>query len=507
VNLETNERGQLQFQPSEVMPGIRNIIRQGSIYSITKVVLLMFSIVTFPIFTRVLSKEEYGLMHLITIVLMMAGLICSGDLKDAILRFYGECERKNELKLLISNTFTGSLLIAIVGYLLTVLVAFVMFEFGIISDDVFKIILISFLAIIAGNIITPIQTIYRVREEALKYNAVSLISKLMTTGLCITFVVYLSKGLYGLFVGQIIGEGLIATTLFIIFMKQYGFGMLSISLHHLKIFLKYSSPLIVNGIFSYLTNFGDRFLLAMYLGQSSVATYAVAYALPDYIQTAVILSLNMVLYPVIMNLWGKGKAKEAEGMLSNFLIIYVVIAIPMVFGLISLRYEIIEVLASEKYVQAAELITLLTLGIMIRGLEFPLAAGLYKVKRTDLIALVNIGGLIVNVVLNVILIPIYGLQGAAFATFGSYVAVLFVTYGLSRKYEKITINLREVMKFTAISISVSAVMLVALNFINMKPLGLVYDLSCKIVVGIFIYCCGVFIFVKKIERVDKKVGL
>jgi len=146
------------------MPGIRNIIRQGSIYSITKALLLMFSIVTFPIFTRVLSKEEYGLMHLITIVLMMVSLICSGDLKDAILRFYGECERRNELRLLISNTFTGSLLIAIVGYLLSVLVAFVMFEFGIISDFVFKIIVISFLAIIAGNIITPIQTFYRVRE-------------------------------------------------------------------------------------------------------------------------------------------------------------------------------------------------------------------------------------------------------------------------------------------------------------------------------------------------------
>jgi O-antigen/teichoic acid export membrane protein len=505
--LETNDGGQLQFRPSEVLPGIRNIIRQGSIYSITKVLLLMFSIVTFPIFTRVLSKEEYGLMHTITIVLMMVSLICSGDLKDAILRFYGECERKNELRLLISNTFTGSLLMAVVGYLLTVLVAFVMFKFGIISNDVFKLILISFLAIIAGNIVVPIQAFYRVREEALKYNAVSLISKLITTGLCITFVVYLSKGLYGLFVGQIIGEGLIAATLFIIFMKQYGFGTLSLSFHHLKIFLKYSSPLIVNGIFAYLTNFGDRFLIAMYLGQASVATYAVAYALPDYIQTAVILSLNMVLYPVIMNLWGKGKDKEAEVMLSNFLIIYVVIAIPVVFGLISLRYEIIEVLASKKYFQAAELITVLTLGMMIRGLEFPLAAGLYRVKRTDLIALLNMGGVIVNVGLNVILIPILSLQGAAFATLGSYLAILFVSYRLSSKYQKITINLREVMKFTAISMSISAVMFVAVNFINLKPLGLIYDLSCKIVVGIFIYCFGLFVFVKKIAKSDKKVGL
>lgn len=502
--METNDSGQLKIRPSEVMPGIRNIIRQGSIYSITKALLLMFSIVTFPIFTRVFSKEEYGLMHLITIVLMMVGLICSGDLKDAILRFYGECERKNELRLLISNTFTGSLLIGIVGYLLSVLVAFAMFEFGIISNDVFKLILISFLGIIIANIVGPIQAFYRVREEALKYNAVSLISKLITTGLCITFVVYLSKGLYGLFVGQIIGEGLIAATLFILFMKKYGLETLSISPSHLKIFLKYSSPLIVNGIFVYLANFGDRFLIATYLDQSSIATYAVAYALPDYIQTAVILSLNMVLYPVIMKLWGMGKDKEAEVMLSNFLIIYVVIAIPMVFGLISVRYEMIEVLASKKYVEAGGLITVLTLGIMIRGLEFPLAAGLYKVKRTDLIALVNIGGVIVNVVLNVILIPIFGLKGAAFATFGSYLAVLFVTYKLSSKYEKITINLREVIKFTAISISISAVMFVALNFINMKPLGLIYDLICKIVVGIFIYCCGVFVFVKTIKKFDKK---
>ena len=489
------------------MPGIGNIIRQGSIYSITNALLLMFGVVTFPIFTRVLSKEEYGLMHIITIVLIMATLICSGDLKDAILRFYGECERKNELRLLISNTFSGSLLISIAGYVLTVMVAFVMFIFRLISNDVFIIILIASLAIIARNIATPIQTFYRVREEALKYNAVSFIGKLFTTGLCITFVVYLSKGLYGLFVGQTIAEGLIAATLFIIFLKKHGLGTLSISPGHLKIFLKYSFPLVVNGIFAYLANFGDRFLIAMYLDQSSVATYAVAYALPDYIQTAVILSLNMVLYPAIMNLWGKGKDKEAEVILSNFLIIYVVITIPMVFGFVSLRNEIIEVLASRKYVQAAELITVLTLGIMIRGLYFPLAAGLYKEKRTNLIALVNIGGVIVNVVLNVILIPVFGLKGAAFATFATYVAVLFISYRLSNKYVKIGINFREVMKFTAISISISVVMFVALNFINMKPLGLIYELICKVVLGVLIYCCGMFFFVKKIERLDKKVEL
>jgi len=179
----------------------------------------------------------------------------------------------------------------------------------------------------------------------------------------------------------------------------------------------------------------------------------------------------------------------------------------MVFGFVSLRNEIIEVLASRKYVQAAELITVLTLGIMIRGLYFPLAAGLYKEKRTNLIALVNIGGVIVNVVLNVILIPVFGLKGAAFATFATYVAVLFISYRLSNKYVKIGINFREVMKFTAISISISVVMFVALNFINMKPLGLIYELICKVVLGVLIYCCGMFFFVKKIERLDKKVEL
>jgi len=117
------------------------------------------------------------------------------------------------------------------------------------------------------------------------------------------------------------------------------------------------------------------------------------------------------------------------------------------------------------------------------------------------------GGVIVNVGLNVILIPLFRLQGAAFATLGSYLAILFVSYRLSSKYQKITINLREVMKFTAISMSISVVMFVAVNFINIKPLGLIYDLICRIVVGILIYCCGVFVFVKNIEKWDKKMGL
>jgi O-antigen/teichoic acid export membrane protein len=308
-------------------------------------------------------------------------------------------------------------------------------------------------------------------------------------------------------VGQTIGEAIIAITLLALFLRKYGLTIVSISVLHLKRFLKYSVPLIVNGIFAHLSNVGDRYLIALFLGQSSVATYVVAYVLPDYLQTALILSLNMVLYPAIMNLWGKGKDEEAGGILSNFLIIYIGIAVPVVFGLYSIRYEVIEVLASSKYLQSAELIPLLTLGIMIKGLFFPLAAGLYKEKKTNLIALINTAGVIINGSLNVVLIPVLGLKGAALATFVTYLAILFISYRVSNKYERIVINFREVIKFTAISISISVIMFVALNFINMKPLGLIYELICKIVVGILIYCCGVFVFVKKIKKFDKKVGL
>lgn len=485
------------------MLGIRNIIRQGSIYAVTNVLLLMFSVVTFPIFTRIFSKEEYGLMNLLTITLTMASLVCSGDLKDAILRYYGEFEQKGEVGTLMSNTFTGSLLISVIGYLLSVGVSYALFQLNIISGDVFTIIIISFLAIIAGNIITPIQTFYRVREEAVKYCAVSVIGKLFTTGLLIAFVVYLSHGIYGLFVGQTVAQGIVAAILFVIFVKKYGLKMVSISAGHLKTFLKYSLPLVVNGMFAYLANFGNRFLIALFMGQSSVATFVVAYVLPDYLETAVILSLNMVLYPSIMNLWGKGKDEEAEEILRKFLFIYIAIAIPIVFGLYSIRYEVIEVLASEKYLESAELIAVLTLGIMTRGLYFPLAAGLYKEKKTNLIALVNIGGVTVNVLLNVILIPVLGLKGAAFATFIAYLAVLFISYCLSRRYARIYINFREVMKFAAIAILVSVIMCVALNFISMKPLGMIYELICKIVAGVSIYGCGVYVLVRKVRSLIK----
>jgi len=487
------------------MPGIKSILKQSSIYSTTQVLLLMFSLITFPIFTRLLSKEEYGLLNIVTITLTMVTLLCSGDLKDAILRFYGECEGKDEIRILISNTFTGSLLISMVGYLLSVVAAFVLFELRLIPNNVFKIIVISFLAIIARNVLTPIQTFYRVREEALKYNAISFISKLLTTTLCIIFVAYLSKGLYGLFIGQTVGEGIVAIVLLFLFLKKYGLAILSISAQHLKIFLKYSLPLVVNGIFVYLSNFGDRYLIALFLDQSSVATYVVAYVLPDYLQTAIILSLNMVLYPAIMNLWGKGRDQEADVMLSNFLIIYIVIAIPIIFGLFSVRYEIIEVLASKKYLQSAELIAVLTLGIMMKGLYFPLAAGLYKEKKTKLIALVNVAGVFINVVLNIVLIPVLGLKGAAFATFVSYFGVLVISYRLSNRYKKINMDFKKVASFTAIAITISLVMFLVLNFINVKPLGLICGLICKILVGILIYCGGVLIFIKRVRKQSEKL--
>jgi O-antigen/teichoic acid export membrane protein len=79
------------------------------------------------------------------------------------------------------------------------------------------------------------------------------------------------------------------------------------------------------------------------------------------------------------------------------------------------------------------------IGTMMQGLSFPLSAGLYLRKKTNVIALIVISIAIINLVLNYFFIPVFGIMGSAYTTLVSYFIVLFIGLKISNRFLKVPI--------------------------------------------------------------------
>ena len=158
---------------------------------------------------------------------------------------------------------------------------------------------------------------------------------------------------------------------------------------------------------------GDRFLLQYYLGAEQVATYSVGYNLASYAQSlhcsAAKLSSNPNLYETLGSKWRKRRSR----FFVQISALFCMMAIPIIFGLVAVGRETIILLASSKYENSSEIIPYVITGIMLSGAYFPMLAGLFLYKKTKIIAYLIIVAAVLNVALNVMLIPVYGINGAA----------------------------------------------------------------------------------------------
>ena len=105
---------------------LQSIFKQSFFYLGGEIAIIASGLISFPIFTRILSKEAYGIMSLIGVTLFLAETVFSGGLRHAMQRFYGELKKKQQdsTLLIIATTFYGSLLLSAVGIIILVFIVF-----------------------------------------------------------------------------------------------------------------------------------------------------------------------------------------------------------------------------------------------------------------------------------------------------------------------------------------------------------------------------------------------
>jgi len=188
-------------------------------------------------------------------------------------------------------------------------------------------------------------------------------------------------------------------------------------------------PLMAAEISWVVLDSGDRFFIQHYLGAQALGFYAAAYGIAIYLQDVLMQPLQLALFPICMRVWNTEGKKATQDFLSRSLDHFILVAVAVVCVAIVTSRDVIVLLASRKFQQAHSLLPFLVIGLVLSAVTIFFRPGLMIHKRASKIAVATFYASILNIALNVVLLPRIGLVGAAIATTVSYGGiVLFLAY-------------------------------------------------------------------------------
>jgi O-antigen/teichoic acid export membrane protein len=253
----------------------------------------------------------------------------------------------------------------------------------------------------------------------------------------------------------------------------------------LKDYLRYGIPLIFVGLFELLIQSSDRFFIGYYLGASAVGIYSAAYGIaviPGFIAAIVMY----ILYPTIYKLYENNEIEKLKVFLQYSWKYLLVLLIPATFGLSVLSGSLLALLTTPEFIpEGIYIIPVVSVTNIIVAL-YAIYVGILTIRKKSHTILVAAGiSVLINIILNIILIPKFGIVSAALTTVIAYFFLVFICYLESR-----FIRFNMSWPFFCKSIFASSIMVIPILYI--APTSWLSIIFC-IIIGILVYFSILFV--------------
>lgn len=387
---------------------IKQALRDSFIYALAAVLYRSLALIQVPLFANTLSPSEFGLVDLAEVVVNLLNITVALEVSQAVAIYFTEAKNTSAKRQVAATSFWFTALC----YLCFNLAIFPLYsraERLVFADAGSGLLLAALLLYAFSNgVFLLTQNLLRWMLRADLFFCAALVHGLVNLAFSYALVHHFKIGALGI----IYGQTLAATTggaLSIYLARQY--YAFEIHLPTLKKMLRFSSPLVFGSVSVLASLFVDRFCLRALLGLGAVGTYGVAFRFASFVGV-VIIGFSRALTPLVYSHHDRPETPSQVAFAFN---IYVLLSGIIIVFLSLFSGVIVETFASVNYSGAAELIPLIA-GSLVIGNVYIFAPGFALSKKTKHIASISILCAILNLALNLILIPAIGIAGAAYAT-------------------------------------------------------------------------------------------
>lgn len=428
---------------------------------------------------RYFGAEDFGIFSLGLAVAGIFLMAASLGLPNAVLRNVAYYESKNQ-----PEKLRGTLIFSYlgIGIFSLIIVAILLIASGPIAIGIFHneelIPVIRIMAIsipFMGLLTINAQAFGGFRNAKFKIFTEKIVLNVLSLILVIAFGL-LGYGVMGIAISYTLAVFFtFIISLYLLESKVYPFitSKLKIQVSDLQVreTLSFSLPLVFAGFASTIIQWTDTLMIGFFINATEVGIYNVVLA-TGFLLTAIAPALGTLLLPVMSDIYARKNKGELKGISKTvtkwiFYFNFPVFLIIMVFPT-----KLLALLFGTEYAPGHTALIILAVGFMISSLILVESNILILLKKTKItMGITSIAGLI-NIILNYILIPLYGINGAALASASSFVAsgILFQFY--SKHYSGIISISSNLLKSAASGLLALLLVLVPINIVssNLHPI-------------------------------------
>ncbi len=190
----------------------------------------------------------------------------------------------------------------------------------------------------------------------------------------------------------------------------------------------FSFPLALEAVLSIVMNWADTFMLGIFKTTEMVGAYNAAVPFATLL-TVFLLSLSYIFLPVTTRLLSEGKKEQIKGIYRSSTKWAFTLTLPLLLIYIFFSEQVMVFFAGERYAEAAGALVILSVGMFTSVFAGPNGMTLVTLGRSRLVLFDGVVGVVVNLLLCFLLIPPYGIEGAAYATLASMVVMNLLKSG------------------------------------------------------------------------------
>lgn len=381
-----------------------------------------------PLYTNILSTEEYAIADLITTTINLILPILTLSITEAVLRFsFDKGIKKNEV-------LSTAIIFILVSTLFLVLIKPIIAQIEVANtlNSYWWYFVISYCSIAIQNMFS-----YFARGcDKTKVFAISGIvhTVVLLTGNILCLVVF-KWGLDGYLLSMILSY--IATALYILFKGPFISDLISIHLNTklIKEMLRYSVPMIPTVIAWWFMQTSDKYMVIWKQGLSESGVYSVAYKIPSILTIVSSLFTQAWQISAISN-YGEKDNSNFVGTVYKY---YHMISIISCSILITGSKILGSILYQKEYFVAWKCVPILLIAYVFSGLSGFLASIFTASKKTKYLFVSTSIGALLNISLNLFFIDWFGILGAAYTTMIGFFATWVVRLKVSGRILKIDV--------------------------------------------------------------------
>ncbi len=416
--------------PQLMLKTIKQTSKDSMVYGLGNIAVKVIGFLLIPLYTdpKYFSVDDFGIIAVLDISgLIIISLMASG-LPQSMMRWYWDKAYVNNQRGIFFMCLSFQILISLSFCLILIPLSSQLSTVIFSNTDWSKAIKLLILASALQAVNNLINTLMRVQAKSVLFSVVNLSKLLIVLVLTIYFIVNRHMGITGIYLAQVIGN-----LLFIVFLSWYAIKNSKpfFNFQLFRVMSQYGFPLLLANFAAASLTAIDRYSLNSLALLKYVAIYALAYKISSVLKLVIVDSIKMAITPIVLqkiNVPDNQRFYSKTLLYSSFVLMLGIITISL------FSYEVIRVISkSTEFWSAYMVVPVLCLAVFFTNMRETSSYGLLINRKTGIVGLNVVISSILNILLNILLIPKWNITGAAIATAITQLIYWSLNYYFSQK--------------------------------------------------------------------------